>query len=274
MSSTAPSDDIFAGTAWYYARYRPPYPPAVYEAIARAVPVDGTGTLLDLGAGTGTIAMALASRFERVVAVDVNAEMVEAGRDLAEARGIRNIEWHVLPAEAIDTLGRGPYRLVTIGNAFHWMDRARVLELLYPLVEPGGGIALAGLPGFLNMDSTDIADPLASTVARIVRKHLGEVRRAGSGTYTGDPKRHEAYLAESRFRDVEMGTVAFAVDYDLEGIIGHLYSTSFANRRILGDRVEAFEYDLRSALLGLSLSGRFRRRFEAEWITARKPVED
>lgn len=273
MSSSAPSDDIFAGTAWYYARYRPPYPPGVYEAIGRAVPLDSTGTLLDLGAGTGMIAMALAPKFERVVAVDVNAEMVEAGRDLAESRGIRNIEWHVMPAEAIDTLDGGPYRLVTVGSAFHWMDRPRVLDLLYPLVEPGGGIALVTLPGFLNMDSTDVSDPLAATVARIVRRHLGEVRRAGSGTYRGDAKRHEEYLAESRFRDVETGTVAFAVDYDLEGIIGHLYSTSFANRRILGDRVEAFEYDVRSALLGMSLSGRFRRRFEAEWITARKPVE-
>ncbi|GMU41499.1 MAG: hypothetical protein AMXMBFR23_23650 [Chloroflexota bacterium] len=274
MSSTAPSDDVFAGTAWYYARYRPPYPRGVYEAFERVAHLDGSGTLLDLGAGTGLIATALASTFERVVAVDVNAEMVEAGRDLAESRGIRNIEWHVLAAEAIDTLDGGPYRLVTIGSAFHWMDRPRVLDLLYPLVEPGGGIALVTLPGFLNMDSTDVADPLATTVARIVRKHLGEVRRAGSGTYAGDPKRHEAYLAASRFRDVETGTVPFAVDYDLEGIIGHLYSTSFANRRILGERVEAFEYDLRSALLGMSLSGRFRRRFEAEWITARKPAED
>ncbi|MDA1240186.1 MAG: class I SAM-dependent methyltransferase [Chloroflexi bacterium] len=270
MNDTTTPDDIFAGTAWYYARFRPPYPPGVYEAIERAARIDGTGTLLDLGAGTGTIAMTLAPRFERVVAVDASAEMVEAGRDLAESRGITNIEWHVLPAEEIDALG-GRYRLVTVGSAFHWMNRPKVLDLLYPLVEPGGAIALTGLPGFLNLDSTDVGDPLATTVARIVRKHLGEVRRAGSGVYREDPKRHEVYLEESRFTDVQIGQVDFAVDSDLESIVGHIYSTSFANRRILGDRVDAFEYDLRMALLGLEISGRFRRRFSAEWITARKP---
>jgi SAM-dependent methyltransferase len=264
------STDLFAGTAWYYARYRPPYPPGVFEAIDRAVRIDGTGTLLDLGAGTGIVAAALAPRFERVVAVDVNPEMVDAGRDLLESRGVRNIEWHVLPAEAIDTLDRGPYRLVTIGSAFHWMDRPKVLERLVPQIEPGGGIAILGLPGFLNLDSTGVDDPLASTVARVVRKHLGEQRRAGSGVFTPNPTRHEVVLAAFPFTDVQVVNVPFAVDYDLEGIVGHLYSTSFANRRILGDRVDAFEHDLRTALLGLDISGRFRRRFVAECITARK----
>ena len=39
-------------------------------------------------------------------------------------------------------------------------------------------------------------------------------------------------------------------------IIGNLYSMSFCSRRALGDRVEAFERDLREAVLTVEPSGR------------------
>jgi hypothetical protein len=38
----------------------------------------------------------------------------------------------------------GRFKLVTIGRAFHWMDRAETLRALDALIEPGGGVALFG----------------------------------------------------------------------------------------------------------------------------------
>ncbi len=38
-------------------------------------------------------------------------------------------------------------------------------------------------------------------------------------------------------------------------MLGNLYSTSFCSRRVLGDRVEAFERDLRAAILAVEPSG-------------------
>ena len=35
----------------------------------------------------------------------------------------------------------GPFRLVTIGRAFHWMDRAATLAMLDRIVAPGGAVA-------------------------------------------------------------------------------------------------------------------------------------
>lgn len=112
---------MFKGTAPYYARYRPAYPPELLVRLAAAAGLDGTGRLLDLGCGTGHIAVPLSRYVERVVAVDVEPEM------LAELpAGIQAVQGR---AEDVDE-SWGAFRLVTIGRALHWMDGPLVLERL------------------------------------------------------------------------------------------------------------------------------------------------
>ncbi len=267
-------NDIFAGTAAYYARYRLDYPTELYEVARRTFGLDdrARGALLDLGTGTGFVALELARHFERVTALDVDAEMLHWAAKTADARGVTNVEWLLHPAEELAVLdgtpSGGPYRLVTVGSAFHWMDRPRILDLLRRRVEAGGGIFLAGLPGFISSDVTE-DDQLAATVTGVVDKYLGEPRRAGSGTFTPPSKRWEAYLADAGYEAIEVGYIPFTVEFQLDSIIGLLYSTSFANRRLLGDRVDAFEADLRDALLAFDSSGRYQRTYEAEWVLGR-----
>lgn len=68
----------YAGVATAY-RYRPPYPPVVFDALERLI-TDESRAVLDIGAGEGALARPLAARVERVDAVDVSAAMVEEGR--------------------------------------------------------------------------------------------------------------------------------------------------------------------------------------------------
>lgn len=51
-----------------------------------------SSTLIDLGAGTGTFALAAAPRCQRVVAVDVSSAMLDVLQARAARAGIRNIE--------------------------------------------------------------------------------------------------------------------------------------------------------------------------------------
>jgi hypothetical protein len=57
--TTLPTYDstLFEGAAWYYARYRPQYPPALFELLSEVFQLDGKGRLLDLGCGAGLIAI-------------------------------------------------------------------------------------------------------------------------------------------------------------------------------------------------------------------------
>jgi SAM-dependent methyltransferase len=134
---------IYEGTAWYYARYRPVYPPSLVSVLREQFRLDGRGRLLDLGCGPGPVAIPLAHLFEEVVAVDPDEAMRAEGERIARERGINNIEWRFGGSKDLSP-ALGQFRLVTMGNSFHWMDRARTLEALYDLVIDGGGLAGGG----------------------------------------------------------------------------------------------------------------------------------
>jgi ubiquinone/menaquinone biosynthesis C-methylase UbiE len=80
-SSYVPTYDAKAGTD-----------PAEDLALLRAQGLNAGDTLVDLGAGTGTFALAAAPFCRRVVAVDVSPVMLARLREKAAARGVANIE--------------------------------------------------------------------------------------------------------------------------------------------------------------------------------------
>src|SRR5215469_11171782 len=121
---------LFAQTAAYYTRYRLPYPEAMFEHLQRALAFDGSGMALDLGCGPGRLALELAGKFEKIVGIDPDDEMLTEARKAAQAAGAANVKflkgssWDLSPE-----LGR--FRFAIMGQAFHWMDREDVLRRLY-----------------------------------------------------------------------------------------------------------------------------------------------
>ena len=63
--------------------------------------------------------------------MDPDDAMRAEGERIARERGISNIEWRFGGSKDLSP-ALGQFRLVTMGNSFHWMDRARTLEALYP----------------------------------------------------------------------------------------------------------------------------------------------
>ncbi|MGH7865018.1 MAG: class I SAM-dependent methyltransferase [Candidatus Binataceae bacterium] len=255
----------FAGTAHYYARCRPPYPAALLDRIARALRLDGRGMMLDLGCGTGQLAIPMARRFQHVVAVDPEVEMLIEGRAAAERAGATNVTWLEGNSTALPA-GRGPFRLVTIGRALHWMDRERVLADLHQLVTDDGGIAV------VNDDAPIIrgTQEWKLRVVEVIQRYLGSARRAGEGTFEDPAERHDVILARSQFLRMTKLAESYLHEWAVDSILGVLYSTSFCSRRLLGDRADAFEADVTSALLSIEASGRFRETIEFEALLAWK----
>jgi ubiquinone/menaquinone biosynthesis C-methylase UbiE len=259
---------IFAGTAEYYARYRLHYPAAVLDIVAARFGLDGTGRLLDLGTGPGQLAIPLAEKFAEIVAIDVSAEMIAAGQRQAERAGVANIRWLTGHAEEISP-GLGQFRLVTIGNAFHWMDQPRVLRRLEELVAPGGAVAMFGMGG----SHWNVPESWSQAVVAVIQRWLGQERRAGQRVTRNDERRFEDWLAESAFNRLEIGSYTFNYTWTLDEVIGELYATSYANPMVLGDRLPGFEADLRRELLGIEPAGRYTRAIACEWVFAWRPGE-
>lgn len=104
--------------------------------------LDGTGHLLDVGSGPGVLAVALAPLFEKVTAIEPDAEMLGEARAHAATDGVADIDFARARAEDIPALGLPPMRVVTFGQSSHRTDRVPVAEAVYDLLEPRGTLVL------------------------------------------------------------------------------------------------------------------------------------
>jgi ubiquinone/menaquinone biosynthesis C-methylase UbiE len=84
---------LFEGTAWHYARYRPGYPQPFFDDLVERFGLDGTGRLLDLGCGTGQLAIPLAAHVAEAVGMDPEPEMLVEAARCAQAAGVTNATW-------------------------------------------------------------------------------------------------------------------------------------------------------------------------------------
>ena len=256
--------DTFKGTAWYYARFREGYPDEFFELLENKFSLSENDRVLDLGCGTGQIAIPMSRLVKEVLAMDPEPEMIAEGKEQTASKGIQNITWVEGGSDDLsdfrDTLGR--FKLVTIGTAFHWMDRKRVLDELYEIISDDGGIAIAWNTSIWTYREYE----WLTTVRELIRKYLGEERRAGSGTFNVAPIKHELFVAGSSFNKVETWKYHWERSVTLDELIGNLYSTSMANPCVLGDKKEAFESELREALAYLESPDGFRSEGDAETI--------
>ena len=256
---------LFKGTAWYYARYRRPYPAAVFELLVDKFNLDGTGRMLDLGAGTGRVALPLSKYFEEVVAVEPDAEMIREGKQQAEEAAITNITWVPKTAEEFTDRPES-FRLVTFGAALHWMDKDAVLMKAHELLASGGGLAVVESGKSLWRSE----GRWHKEVLKVVKKYLGEERRAGKGIFPKDERRYEDVIAAAGFSNIETHKLQEQTEWTIDDTIGSLYSTSFASKELLGEKAPAFERELREVLLKLNSEGTFSEQRTVRVILAWK----
>ena len=122
----------FGGTADVYDRYRPGYPAAAVRwLVGRPAP----SRVLDLGAGTGRLARALADLGHDVLAVEPDEGMRAVAREALPGRTAAGTAEDIPAAD-------GSFDAVVAGQAFHWFDPARALPEIARVLRADGHLGV------------------------------------------------------------------------------------------------------------------------------------
>jgi len=170
--------------------------------------------VVDLGAGTGLLALALAPRVRELVAVDISERMLERLDETAAADGIHNVE--TLEADLRHLpLEDESATLVVSNYAFHHLDdtgKELALAEARRILEPGGRLVICDMMFSLSLESRDRRVVVEKVVALLKRGPAGVIRIlrnagrvvAGRWEQPAPPGTWERMLVARGFEDVRI----------------------------------------------------------------------
>jgi trans-aconitate methyltransferase len=233
-------EGMFSGVQDYYARYRPPITSEIVDTILSLCPSGATdGDMIDLGTGTGQVALAFVSKFRRIFAVEVDADMLARAQmdwNAINPTSSTEVIWEQCDVADYTVPAEASVSLVTTCRSFHWMDQPAMLARYAAQSGPAASFAVFGDSSFW-----ESPQDWAQAVRSCVQSFLGEKRRARSRTFEHHRRPYAEIVAESEFSNVGEATVPVGRRWTFAQVIGYLYSTTFASRDLFGDRVEEFE---------------------------------
>ncbi len=256
----------FKSAVPYYERYRLAYPDRLVARVAALVGLKAGDAVLDLGCGPGFLAVQFARAGMAVTAADPEPDMLSGAEAAAAAAGVTLKLWQ---AGSYDlTPDSGPFRLVSIGRAFHWMDRAATLAMLDRVILPGGALALFhdAHPVLAENNWFKVLRKVSDKYGRAQAAHIAERRMLGH-------RRYEPFLYASAFTELDWLSVTIRQTLTLDDVVGRAFSMSTCSPEKLGDRADAFEADLRQALKSEARDGTVTEIAEMVALVARRPGE-
>nr|WP_042181927.1 class I SAM-dependent methyltransferase [Kibdelosporangium sp. MJ126-NF4]CEL14105.1 putative methyltransferase [Kibdelosporangium sp. MJ126-NF4] len=253
-------ETLFAGSASHYSVGRMPYPPGLADAVRDELGLDGTGRLLDVGCGPGSLTTVLAPLFASAVGVDADPGMIAEAQDRAVQTGVGNVEWRHLRAEDLPA-GLGTFRVASFAQAFHWMDQPLVARRVRDMLSPDGAwIHVGGTTHRGASVGHAYPAPPWERIEELVARYLGPVRRAGQGFLPrGTRGGEETVMRRAGFT----GPTRIVLDErrvaerDLDEIVSAVFSLSRSAPHLFGTRLGEFEADLRRVLGEAAPDGRF-----------------
>jgi SAM-dependent methyltransferase len=270
-------ETVFEGTAAYYRQGRKPYAPALADALAAHLSLDGQGRLLDVGCGPGNVALLFAHLFDGVVGLDPDPGMVAEATRAAVELGVDNTTWVQMRAEELPA-SLGTFRVISFGQSFHWMDRPQVATAVREMLDPHGAVVQVDLWHTSPPDEHPRIGPHPAVpegaIDELRLRWLGPHRRAGQGFRDTSPSGEDEVFQSAGFAPELIVLVPDdrLMTRSTDDVVAWVLSTSSTAPHLFGEQLEDFVRDLRSLLLEASPDGLFTIAMSDNRLRIRRPL--
>jgi SAM-dependent methyltransferase len=157
MSPNLPG--FFQGTempvaGWWEALWPDPF--GVLTTVGAKVGMDA----IDLCAGDGWFTLQMARLARHVVAIDLDAALLEVARARLREEGISNCDFRAGDAYQLASLAPQPVDFVFMANAFHGVpDRPRLARIVREVLHPNGRFAIVNWHPFPREQTPVLGEP-------------------------------------------------------------------------------------------------------------------
>ena len=230
-----------------YVKYRPRYGSEVVEALKIACGLAPHHVIADIGCGTGFSAEPFLQNGNRVLGIEPNREMREAGKSFLAS--YKNFEMREGTAERTG-LAHQSVDFVLAGQSFHWFNRELSRSEFARVLKPDGWCVL------IWHDRSIDATPFLRAYEAFLQRHAIDYKQV--------VHRQVANFEVLRafFVSLKLITLPAQQSLDFDGLRGRLLSSSYVPRE--GPQAEAMLDELPQLFSSYQSDGRVILEYETK----------
>ena len=204
----------FSDRANDYVKYRPHYSPEVVHALQQVCGLRPGHVVADVGCGPGLLAEILLENRNRVIGVEPNLEMREAGEQYLA----RYANFSMINGSAENTtLADKSMDFITAGQAFHWFRPEEARTEFVRTLKPGGWTVLVW------HDRDTQATPFLRAYDDFLRTYSVDYPQVNHKT-VASPEVITLFFAPNSVQVISQQT---RQRFDFDGLRGRLLSSSY-----------------------------------------------
>jgi 2-polyprenyl-3-methyl-5-hydroxy-6-metoxy-1,4-benzoquinol methylase len=219
-----------------YSKYRPGYPDS-YFLLLRELGIGlKNQNILDLGTGTGALALPFAKQGAHVTGVDISKGQIEAAETLASQNKL-NVRFIVAKAEETG-LANQSFDVITSSMSWGYLDQKKMPEEAARLLKKNGLLLISSLNWVRDAD--------------VITQRTGELlKKYGSGRE--HQRRREAGFripewAKDKFRLKTYHTYDAVIPFTKESWRGRIRASRSVGALLSREKTEEFDQELRKSL--------------------------
>ena len=220
-----------------YDRFRPGFPDGFLGRLERDRWIEAGQRALDLGTGTGTLALGFAARGLKVTGIDIAPELLDVARGRARNQDL-SVRFVQGRAEATGQDGAS-FDVVSAGQCWWWFDSDAALSEAVRVLAPNGRLIIC------SFNYLPLPDTVALSTEDLILKHNPGWSKGG---WRGVHPEHVEALDRGGFQQVESFSYVVDVSFTHEAWRGRVRTSNGVGSSLNTAEVERFDTELADIL--------------------------